>query len=185
MARHFLLLLLCVASSSCSYQFQGKRNPLQQLGIERIYVRNFSNSTYRPGIEQLFSTSMVREIQKSRAFRLVDSEEEADAILTGAVTGAEPGISSVSSIAISPTKSQNVAAEYNVSVSCAVQLTDRHGRVIFSQTASDNKTYPAAVRSGDQGATGPLVNESEQRLAIQFLAGQMMAGVYQRMIDTF
>lgn len=180
--------MLCVSSlvlSSCSYHFQGKHNPLRELGVERIYVRGFSNGTFRPGIEQYFSTSMIREIQKSRAFRLVNSEEEADAVLTGSVGGADSSVNSVASVLISPTKSVNVAAEFSVSVSCAIQLTDKFGRIIFSQTVSDQKTYPAFVRSGDQGATGPLLNESEQRLAIQFLAGQMMAGVYQRMIDIF
>lgn len=153
--------------------------------MERIYVNGFKNGTFRPGIEQLFSTSMVREIQKSRAFQLVNSEKDADAVLSGTVLGAESSVSSVSSAALTSTRSVNVAAEYNVSVVCAVQLKDRHGRIIFSQTISDSKTYPAVVRTADQGATVPLVNESEQRIAIQFLAGQMMAGVYQRIIDTF
>jgi hypothetical protein len=171
--------------SACSYHFQGTRNPLRELGIERIYVAGFTNGSFRPGIEQLFSTSMVREIQKSRAFRLVNDESEADAILSGAVSGADSNVSSLSSVSLSPTKSVNVAAEFSVSVSCVIQLTDRAGRVIFTQTVSDNKTYPAVVRTGDLGSTGPLINESEQRLAIQFLAGQMMSSVYQRIIDTF
>ena len=49
------------------------------------------------------------------------------------------------------------------------------------------KIYTGALRDqpDDSGATVPLINESEQRIAIQFLASQMMASVYQRMIDTF
>lgn len=45
--------------------------------------------------------------------------------------------------------------------------------------------HPGSAQKGDAGSTAPLVNDSEQRLAIQFLATQMMASVYQRMIDTF
>lgn len=186
MARQFSILLLCVIGTvlaGCGYQFQGKRNPLKELGIEKIYVEGFTNQTYRPGIEQLFSTSMIREIQKARSFHIVSNPKEADAILSGTVTVADSGVSSTTSAVIE--KTVNVAAEYNVSVSCAIQLTDRHGRIVFAQTVSDSKIYPGVVRTGDAGATGPLVNESEQRLAIQFLASQMMASAYQRMIDTF
>lgn len=186
MVRQFSVIALCVISGlmvACGYQFQGKRNPLKELGIEKIYVQGFTNATYRPGIEQLFSTSMIREIQKARSFRIVSNPKEADAILSGTVTVADSNVSSTTQAVIE--KTVNVAAEYNVFVSCAIQLKDRHGRIVFSQTVSDSKIYPGVVRTGDPGATGPLVNESEQRLAIQFLATQMMASAYQRMIDTF
>jgi hypothetical protein len=57
--------------------------------------------------------------------------------------------------------------------------------VVFTRTETGNKIYPGSTRFGEAGATGPLVNDSEQRLAVQFLASQMMASTYQRMIDIF
>jgi outer membrane lipopolysaccharide assembly protein LptE/RlpB len=181
----FLLALCIIFLSACSYQLQGRNNPLRELGIEKIYVTQFHNRTFTPGIEQLFSTAMVREIQKSGTFRLVSSEKEADAILSGEVTGSDTNTSSSKSLLISTNKTVDVASEYTADVQCAISLVDKNGRTIFSQSASGSKIYPGAARLGDAGATNSLVNDSEQRLAVQFLASQMMAGVYQRMIDIF
>lgn len=184
-----LRLTICgialLAFTACGYQFQGRRNPLQQLGVEKIYVMQFRNSTFRPGIEQLFSTAMIREIQKSRNFELVNSVEEADAVLSGEVEVAEAAINSTKSLNVTADQAIDVATEFNSGVNCRISLQDRRKRTIFSQSVTGNKIFPGASNKGEESATNALVNDSEQRLAIQFLASQMMASVYQRMIDTF
>lgn len=180
----FLLLCAIAAFPGCAYQLQGARNPLKELGIQKIYVEGFRNSTYRPGIEHLFTTAMVREIGRAKAFDLVNSADQADAVLTGVVTAADSAPGSTKQLDVG-TKRVDVATEYNASVSCLVQLRDRRSRLIFAQTVAGNKVHPGSAQKGDAGSTAPLVNDSEQRLAIQFLATQMMASVYQRMIDTF
>jgi hypothetical protein len=182
------LATICVISSllfSCGYALQSRTNPLRSYGVETVFVEQFTNSTFRPGLEQLFSTAMIREIQKSRSFRIVGRREMADSILSGAVTSAESGISSTKSVELSPGKRSDVASEYSASVAVSISLRDRHGRVLFSQAVSSSKIYPGVAVLGEGSATVPLTNESEQRLAIQFLASQMMASVYQRMVDTF
>lgn len=197
--RSILAWCIILLLPGCAYKFQGRHNPLRELGVERIYVEQFRNDTYRPGVEQLFSSAMIREIQKYRSFRLVDSREAADAILRGTVTGVSSDITSQRLVELNPpapgatagsggsqvNSSKSVASEFSAGVSCAVVLEDKHGRQIFSQSVASSKLYPGAVRLGDEGATVPLINDSEQRLAIQFLASQMMASVYQRMIDAF
>ncbi len=185
LSRRITLCIILLAFSGCGYHFQGNRNPLKELGVEKVYVVQFKNTTYRPGIEQLFSSAMIREIQKAGSFRLVNSREEADAILTGQISGADTSIASSKSVLIDAKNTVDVAAEYNTGVQCSVDLVDRTGRTIFSQSINSNKIYPGAARLGSEGATNALINDSEQRLAIQFLASQMMASVYQRMVDTF
>lgn len=189
MSRQILAISQCailLLFFSCSYHFQGAKNPLKELGIEKVYISSFQNSTFRPGIEQLFSTAMIREFQKYRNFQLVNSEKQADAILSGNITVADSSISSTKDFDIVEKKIK-VASEYTASVNCTVDLKDRFGRTIFSQNIGGAKNYSGALRDrpDDSGATVPLINESEQRIAIQFLASQMMASVYQRMIDTF
>jgi hypothetical protein len=187
------ILLCAILLSGCAYHFQGKKNPLRDLGIQKIYVTSFVNKTYRPGVEQLFTTAMIREIQKSGSFQLVNSEKEADAMLSGQVSAVESYIATKVNVQIEtpPTgtkevpRSVDAASEFISSVNCAVTLTDRFGRVIFTRIESANKNYPGSTRLGEAGATVPLVNDSEQRLTIQFLASQMMASAYQRMIDVF
>lgn len=168
----------------CAYRLQGARNPLKELGIQKIYVEGFRNTTYRPGVEHLFTTAMIREIGRAKAFELVNSKAEADAVLTGTITAADSSPGSTKQILVDK-RTVDVAAEYNAGVSCAVALHDRRNRLVFSQIVAASKIHPGSAQKEDAGATAPLVNDSEQRLAIQFLASQMMASVYQRMIDTF
>ena len=173
----------------CGYQFQGSQNPLRDVGIDKIYVQQFRNRTYTPGIEHLFSSAMIKEIQKSRSFVLVNSESEADALVSGEITNSDAGMNSNKSLIVQRVgdsdRSVNVAADYTASVACVVKLVDKNGRVVFSTSSSASKLFPGAARTGSQGATVSLINNSEQRLAVQFLASQMMASIYQRMIDAF
>ena len=187
MGKHSILALCAIVLSfpACAYQFQGRSNPLQKLGVHKIYVRQFDNKTYRPGVEQMFSSAMVKEIQKFRSFELVGSPEAADAVLTGEVTNVASDRSSNRQVRLGAIKDVDIASEFTATVLCSIQLMDKQSRIIFSQVVSGSKIYPGSVRTGDEGATVPLVNDSEQRLAVQFVASQMMASVYQRMIDTF
>lgn len=185
-----IIFALCVATgvSGCAYQFQGRKNPLQKVGIEKIFVASFTNKTYRPGVEQLFTSAIIREIQKSGSFRVVNSKKEADAVLTGEVTAADSAVSNTK-VALqttdAPPRELRAASEFTAGVTCEVRLVDRTGRTLFSRSESASKVYPGATSKDDAGATNSLVNDSEQRVAIQFLASQMMASVYQRMVDVF
>ncbi len=174
--------------TGCAYQFQGARNSLKELGIQKIYVANFRNMSYRPGVEQLFTTAMIREIARARAFEIVNSEKEADAVLSGVITASESTMSATKEFQVgnaAHSRQIYAAIEYNASVSCSVNVVNKEGRMVFTSTVTDSKVHPGAAKLGDAGATAPLINDSEQRIAVQFLASQMMASVYQRMIDTF
>ena len=188
------ILAICTILSlpllqSCGYSFQGARNPLKAIGVEKIYVSQFRNATFRPGVEQLFSTAMIREITRSGAFRLVNSKEEADAIVTGVVDVMDAATGSTREEVVQKDgnldKKVNVASDFRAVVRCTVSLEDKYGRVIFSRSAVSSKVFPGYTATGDAGATNSLNNESEQRLAVLFLASEMMASVYQRMTDTF
>ncbi len=181
-----LYLAICVAPLvGCGYSLQGTKNPLQDFGIQRIYVEGFTNRTYRPGIEQMFTTALIREIEKGGTFKLVRSPKEADAIITGVITGADSGAASTTAVnGISNTTIQ-VATEYVASVTCDITLKEQNDKVIFHNGFSGTKNYTGSILTGDAGATVPLTNDSEQRLAYQFLSTDMMAGAYQRMIDLF
>ena len=147
--RQASVLLLCaiLGLSSCAYHFQGKKNPLKDLGIQKIYVSGFRNKTYRPGVEHLFTSAMIREIQKAGSFELVNSESEADAVLSGQVMTADSNIAGSLEKELSNEKVGNtevlrkltVASEFTAVVNCTVQLTDRSGRVIFTRSEAGSK----------------------------------------------
>jgi hypothetical protein len=177
------LLILC-SLNGCGYSFQGTHNPLKEVGIERIYVKSFRNRSYRAGIEQMFTTAMIRELEKSQIFKIVSDEKQADAILMGQIDAANTSPTSTKGVSVAGQDLQ-VSSEYSAGITCSVRLLDRFGRTIFAQSIGGSKIYSGTVLTGDQGSTAPLTNESEQRLAYQFLATQMMGSIYQRMVDIF
>lgn len=180
------LLLTSLLLPSCGYQFQGETNPFRELGIRRIYITEFRNESFRPGIEHLFTSAMARELEKSKIFVIVDSKTKADAILSGVVTEASSSSSSTTAVPVRGID-QQVTAQYNANITCAVTLTELTGREIYSHTETASKQAPGTVLVGEhgQGATIPLLNESEERLAYQFLSTKMMSNTYQNMVDLF
>ncbi len=179
------ILLLGLILTGCGYYLQGTKNPLKELGVEKIYVKEFKNKSYRPGVEQMFTNAIIREVAKAKAFTLVNNPKEADAILSGEISAADGSIIETKETTLLNGLTQQVGSKYSAAVSCQVSLVSKTGRTIFSQSVSDSKVYPGSILTGNSGATVPLVNESEQRLAFQFLAQQEMATLYQSMINIF
>lgn len=177
------LLLLCVPFlQSCGYTFQSATNPLAKVGIKRIFVKNFRNDSYRPGIEHYFSNALAREIKRFGTFRLVSSPDQADAIFSGVVRqvdSAPAGDTTVGRRKIS------VATNLYSAVTVDTVLIDKDGQKIFGHTVTNSKIHTAAPFGDETGQTAHLINESEQRLAYRDISVEMMAEVYQRLVDVF
>lgn len=186
-----ILIASLALLAGCGYQLQGSKNPLDKLGIHKIYVENFTNRTIRPGLEQYFTTAMVREIRKGRVFELVATRDEADAVMGGSV-GYVEDMPSPSAVQVGGTTPANIAATiFTAQVSCNIFLKDTTERVVFMNTFNGSKNHQASlVLKGNQveqyaNATAPLINESQQRLAIRYLADQMMLDAYQELVGLF
>lgn len=191
LARLFLSTLIVICGG-CGYQFQGTKNPLEKFGIRKIYVETFTNKSVRPGLEHHFTNAMVREIRKGRVFELVEDREEADAILSGVISSVDDKPSASYAEIDSTTAAINVATSFTANVSCTVSLQDTTKRVIFLDTFSGTRVHQASMifegkSQIDQNAnaTTPLINESEQRLAIRYLSEQLMFDAYQKLTDIF
>lgn len=189
--RSLCLALFAFGLSSCGYHSQNRVNPLEKIGVRKIFVDTFNNKTYRPGLEHNFTTAMVREIRKGGAFTVVGRREDADAVLKGTLFHVDD-LPSPGSVRLGDGRDSTVATSFVAAVSCLITLTDIDGRVIFSEAFSSSKGHPASLvildnRLVDQqaNATAPLINESEQRLAIRYLSEQIIFDAYQRMIEVF
>lgn len=185
------LALLSLFGTACGYQLQGTRNPLAEVGIHKIFVEGFRNQTNRPGLEHFFSTAMVREIRRAGVFTLTNDRKSADAILQGKVLSADDA-PSAAAVKLGDGTEAAVATSFAASVSVRIDLKDQDGRTIFSEVVGGTKIHPASLviserRLVDQYAnsTAPLINESEQRLAIRYLSEQMMFDAYQKMVEVF
>jgi len=79
-----IAILLC--PQACGYRLTGK-NQLLPASVQVIAVPPFENRTRRPEIEQRITEQLTLTFIKRGGYRTTAREEDADAILRGAVTG--------------------------------------------------------------------------------------------------
>jgi outer membrane lipopolysaccharide assembly protein LptE/RlpB len=117
-------LALLLASSACGYHTAGHAVQLPE-NVKTIAVPAFVNQTRTYRIEQLLTSSVVREFTSRTHYHILnDSSEAADATLHGIVLSA-------SSAPLTYNSTTGQAASVLVVVSMSVSLTDRQGKVLY------------------------------------------------------
>ncbi len=81
-----LLALVVPLGSGCGYALVGRAQNLPE-DVRRVYVRPLENRTPRSQIEQFLTSAIADELLTRPRFTVVRSGAEADAELTGSVTG--------------------------------------------------------------------------------------------------
>ena len=123
-ARRAVWMALLVASSGCGYHTAGHAVQLPQ-NVKTIAVPAFVNETSTYRIEQMLTSSVVREFTTRTHYHILNSPgEAADATLRGTVVS-----TSASPLTYNSTTGQ--AASVLVVVSMRVTLTDRQGKVLY------------------------------------------------------
>jgi len=127
--RNVVWLALLLATAGCGYHTAGHAAQLPE-NVKTLAVPAFVNQTRTYRIEQLLTSSVVREFTSRTRYRILnDPAEAADATLHGVVLSA-----SSSPLTYNSTTGQ--AASVLVVVSMSVSLTDREGKVLYR-----NPTY--------------------------------------------
>lgn len=123
-ARTAAWLALLAASASCGYHTVGHSVQLPE-NVKTIAVPAFLNQTREYRIEQLLTSSVVREFTTRTRYHILNSSAEAaDATLRGSVLSA-------SSTPLTYNSTTGQAASVLVVVSMNVSLTDRQGKVLY------------------------------------------------------
>ncbi len=119
-----ILLTWTMASASCGYHTAGHAVQLPE-NVKSIAVPAFVNETSTYRIEQLLTSSVVREFTTRTHYQILNSSgEAADATLRGTVVSA-------SSTPLTYNTTTGQAASVLVVVSMRVSLTDRQGKVLY------------------------------------------------------
>jgi len=117
-------LSLSAFISGCGYHTAGHTTQLPE-DLKTIAVPAFANQTRTYRIEQLLTSSVVRELNTRTRYRILnDSNDNADATLRGTVVSA-------SSTPLTYNSATGQAASVLVVVSMNVSLTDRNGKVLY------------------------------------------------------
>lgn len=127
--RQVVWLPLLLAAAGCGYHTAGRAAQLPE-NVKTIAVPAFVNQTRTYRIEQLLTSSVVREFTSRTHYHVLnDPSEAADATLHGVVLSA-------SSSPLTYNSATGQAASVLVVVSMSVSLTDRQGKVLYQ-----NPTY--------------------------------------------
>jgi len=120
----WIFLTVTVASTSCGYHTAGHAVQLPE-NVKTIAVPAFINETSTYRIEQLLTSSVVREFTARTHYQILNSAgDAADATLRGTVISA-------SSTPLTYNSATGQAASVLVVVSMRVSLTDRDGKVLY------------------------------------------------------
>lgn len=183
------LLIFC---TSCGYSLRGSTNALLlEKGIEKIYIEPVTNQTFKPGVENIVFKALVKIVSSHRQLRLVQNKVDADAILTGVVTGAQfYATASTTGDKLQPTAlassfaSYSVATVYQADLSCNFILS-ASDRQLWSSGFGRSKTFPGSNQLGPFGTTSALINESEFERALSDLSDSMVVDVHESMLGVF
>lgn len=117
-------LTLIVATAGCGYHTAGHAVQLPE-NVKTIAVPAFVNETNTYRIEQMLTSSVVREFTTRTHYHILnDPSEAADATLRGTVVSA-------SSTPLTYNTATGQAASVLVVVSMRVSLTDRQGKALY------------------------------------------------------
>lgn len=180
--RDFLTLILSAgmillpALAGCGYQFSVEGNG-PTIGGQRVVqtqgppillaIDPLENRTFERDLEIKYSQYLRREFQLTSGAEVVESSQEADFLLGGA-------IESVSLPSL--TFTQNQTQESRVSVRVKVQVKNRRtGKVLWAQTANGTaEFFVSATPAAQGGQSGLQFNRLLQNRALE-QAGQAVA----------
>jgi outer membrane lipopolysaccharide assembly protein LptE/RlpB len=119
-----LCLMWTAACTSCGYHTAGHAVQLPE-NVKTIAVPAFTNETTTYRIEQLLTSSVMREFTTRTHYHILNAPgDDADATLRGTVLSA-------SSTPLTYNSATGQAASVLVVVSMKVSLTDRQGKVLY------------------------------------------------------
>lgn len=131
----FLLLTGCLLVSGCGYQLANRPGGVSPLTGKTVAIQPFANRVYRPHLEAVLTRQMVDEFAL-RSGGLVATEEHAELLVEGAVTGY-----TVAQIAYSAT---DVSMQKRLTLTAEATLKDRKSqKVLWKGTLSLFQDYPS------------------------------------------
>lgn len=185
----FPALCLCVSVaiflSACGYRVGGVSSNLPP-GIKVIAVPALENKTNRYRVDQLMTQALIREFLARTKYRIVSSEDSADAVLRGEITSLESvpvvfNTSAQSSTTTTSTATTSTAQATTmlVSVHMRVWLEERDTKKILYR--NDNYLF----REPYEISTNPSTFFDEQGPALDRMARDFASRLVSDVVENF
>lgn len=186
----FVSLLLCsMATFSCAYKLS---NDVEKLpgGVTTIAVPMFKNDSREPNIEVFFTNSFKNEVLRFGRINLVNSEAQAEAVVTGVVKS----VKIVSDESVIESKNATylpfgtvLATQVKVTVTVSMKMIEvKTQKVLWSGDYEQSKNYtPPQLTLPVINSANNLYNLSERRQTLETLSKDMMQLALDRLVDNF
>jgi hypothetical protein len=166
--------------SACGYRVGGAASNLPP-GIKVIAVPALENQTKRYRVEQIMTQSVVREFIARTKYRIVSTEDSADAVLHGEITSLEstPVVFDTSVQSPTATTSTARATTMLVSVHMRVWLEEKETKKILYR--NDNFLF----REPYEISTNPSTFFDEQGPALDRMAKDFASRLVADIVENF
>lgn len=167
--RFALIATLTMSLSACGYHFTGKRGTLTP-GVKTIAVPFFTNKTFEPRIENLFTDALIEEFLK-RGKVDFSKGEDSDATIIGT-------IKSFKETPVSFDRNDRVL-EYRATVTLDISLKRNDNGIIIWKTSGFSGYHEYTVSSN----TATTYNNKIE--AIRKVAEDMAEDIHNRIFENF
>ena len=164
-----ILLIFIFITVACGYRLTPGGEYIDK-DIQNVFVDVFANKTSEANIENTFRTAFIDQFIQGKKFRIVDSQDRADALFKGS-------IDNLSSAPLSY-KTTNLAAEERFTLTLSLSFEQRvNKKIIWSYPSiSSIQTYlvstdPATTQNNKRNALLKLSNDTAERAYRLMMSG--------------
>jgi outer membrane lipopolysaccharide assembly protein LptE/RlpB len=155
--------------TGCGYTLKGKGSFLPEY-IESIYIPEFQNRTSKFELEKIISQKMQTEFLSRGSFSIANTEEEANASLTGTITDYTTSPKSVDA--------SGRATSYSIKITVDVKFRDLKADKLLFEDNSYSITEEYQLNSSDENFLEQeefAIEEATNKLA-EALVGAILEG---------
>ena len=204
-----LLVLLLVATSSCSYSLTSLKNPWEKKGIKTVSVPIFKNDTIEAGSEVDFSNAL-RLYLTSRSGKLKYVTGDSDAHISGEVVsitlspaGIQFGTAATEAAGGLPNE-RLLAVSYIVTVTVRLSLVRdkvfnknnigvigksknnyKEGDVLWTNTFTQSQSMESGSYTDERRTSNVFIKDSAKKETIRELADKMMLFAVDSLLEEF
>ena len=171
MTARLLLCAVALFSAGCGYHVSG-RSDLLPASVKTIAIPAFGNITGRYRLTDLMARSLTREFITRTRYQVIADENQADAVLKGAV---------VNYLSFPNVVDQNTGRSAGVQVLVVLQLSlyeKATGKVIYTQPSME-------VRNRYEIAIDPQAYFEESDLALERVSRDVARAVVSSVLEAF
>ncbi len=131
------LAVIAIVMSGCGYSFQGSGSILPP-DIKTVSIPLAENNTTESGLGQRFTESLRSRVDRYGAVKVVDEEEDADAVLVAKVLDVQTEVSDT-------TSNTDIELESEVVLTVSAELRRKNGQLLYRNARMSISDSAASV----------------------------------------